>query len=362
MCTRSPCGPKIASTWAGPSTAPIQCGVQVENSAASPGLEHVAMPTRSATSCWLGPRSVRSSRRLPFVLQQSKLRSMDFEYDCIVVGAGPAGLSAALTLGRARRDVLVLDSGAPRNYAAREMHGVLGHDGLDPAELRRRGVDEIARYGIAVRDADVGDARVVDGGVEIGGHRARAVILATGLLDAVPDIDGFDAIYGISAHTCPYCDGWEHRDTRIAVYATAPEAREHLGLLLRQWSADVVVLDEPVERFVHDDGRLTAVEFGDDREPLARDALFFHAGMTPRTALAAALGCELNDGGYIVADAGDRQTSVDRVYAVGNCVEPMHNVPMAIADGALAAVRLNFRLVEEGVFSGSSPVLSAKSQ
>ena len=273
---------------------------------------------------------------------------MDFDFDCIIVGAGPAGLSAALTLGRARRRVLVLDSGEPRNHAARVMHGVLGHDGLDPAALRARGAEEVGHYGIEVRAETVETARTVDGGIEVDGRRARTLILATGLMDRTPDVEGFGSIYGISAHTCPYCDGWEHRDERIAVLASGDRAA-HRGRLLRRWSCDgVPVVREPVERFVAQDGRLTAIELA-GRPPLERDALFFHVGLEPRTALAAALGCELDENGYIVAAAGDRQTTVDRVYAIGNCVDPMHNVPMAIADGSLAAVRINDRLVEEGV-------------
>ncbi len=296
---------------------------------------------------------------------------MDIDWDCIVVGAGPAGLSAALTLGRARRRVLVLDSGAPRNHAAHAMHGVLGHDGLAPAALRARGVEELGRYGIAVRPAEPAHARSVDGGVEIHGERARTAILATGLLDPTPAIEGFDAIYGTSAHTCPYCDGWEHRDGRIAVLAPVQGAGVHLGRLLRQWSGDVVVLtggrpgvddDEeaalaaigvpveraPIERLASGDGRLTAIELA-GRPPLARDALFFHVGLEPRTALAAALGCALGEGGYVTVAAEDRQTTVDRVYAAGNCADPMQNVPMAIADGARAAIAVNVRLVGEGV-------------
>ncbi|HWM12244.1 MAG TPA: NAD(P)/FAD-dependent oxidoreductase [Solirubrobacteraceae bacterium] len=288
------------------------------------------------------------------------------DFDCIVVGAGPAGLSAALTLGRARRRVLVLDSGEPRNHAARAMHGVLGHDGLDPAALRARGVEELARYGIDVRAEAVDRARMVDGGVELAGFRARTLILATGLLDRTPAVEGFDAIYGISAHTCPYCDGWEHRDTRIAVLAS--DRAEHLGRLLRQWSSDVVVLAdgaeiedeeslaaygvdvvrEPVERFVSEDGRLTAIELS-GRPALERDALFFHIGMEPRTELATALGCTLDERGYVVASDTDRQTSVDRVYAIGNVADPMHNVPMAIADGSRVGAFVNLRLVDEGV-------------
>ena len=264
---------------------------------------------------------------------------MDHEWDCIVVGAGPAGLSAALTLGRARRRVLVLDSGAPRNYAARAMHGVLGHDGLAPAALRAKGREELARYGIEVREADISDPAALEG--------ARTVILATGMLDDTPAIEGFDAIYGISAHTCPYCDGFEHADTRIAVLAPG-DAADHLGMLLRQWSADVMVFRDGVARFHHTDGRLTALELAGG-ERVERDALFFHVGMQPRAALATALGCELTEAGFIVAAPEDRQTSVDGVYAAGNCADPMQNVVMAIADGARAGVAVNVRLVGEGV-------------
>src|SRR4051794_19055753 len=130
-------------------------------------------------------------------------------WDCIVVGAGPAGLNAALVLGRARRRVLVLDSAQPRNYATHEMHGVLGHDGLDPADLRARGRDELARYGVEVQTAEVEDAEALDGGARLlsarGADTGRTVLLATGLLDEVPDVAGFADVWGTSAHTCPYC-------------------------------------------------------------------------------------------------------------------------------------------------------------
>src|SRR4051794_12040361 len=113
-------------------------------------------------------------------------------WDCVIVGAGPAGLNAALVLGRARRRVLVLDSGEPRNCATHEMHGVLGHDGLDPAELRARGREELARYGVEVVTAVVQDAEVLGGAVRVmcGGRAesTRTVLLATGMLDEVPDI------------------------------------------------------------------------------------------------------------------------------------------------------------------------------
>src|SRR3954447_13545080 len=271
---------------------------------------------------------------------------MDFE--CIVIGAGPAGLSAALTLGRARRRTLVLDWGEPRNHAARAMHGVLGHDGLSPAALRARGIEEVGRYGVEVRSASVGSARATDGGFEIDGITSRTVVIATGLLDDTPPVEGFDAIYGISAHTCPYCDGWEHRDERIAVYAGG-EAAAHMGPLLRQWSADTVVVDPAeVTRFASTDGRLTHIELADGTS-LERDALFFNVAMHPRVDLAVELGCALTENGFIESAPLDRATSADGVYAVGNCADPMFNVPMSIADGARAAVWVNVRLLEAPV-------------
>ena len=121
-------------------------------------------------------------------------------WDCIVVGAGPAGLNAALVLGRARRRVVVLDNAQPRNYATHEMHGVLGHDGLDPAELRARGRAELAGYGVEVVSAEVQDAEVLDGVVRVSSTRGaevtRTVLLASGMLDEVPDIPGFAGVWG----------------------------------------------------------------------------------------------------------------------------------------------------------------------
>lgn len=290
-----------------------------------------------------------------------------------MVGGGPAGLNAALVLGRARRRVLVLDGGAPRNQAAHAMHGVLGHDGLDPAELRDRGRAELARYGVEVEDAGVEDAESVDGGVRLtwdgGSGAARTVVLATGMLDELPAVPGFAEVWGTSAHTCPYCDGWEHRDERLAVLA-AGERAAHLTTMLRQWSADVVLLtggphgvaseelarleqlevpivEAPVERLESEDGALRRVHLAGGAA-LERDALFFYVGWRPRTDLARQLGCAVREDGSIVVD-DDRATDVDRVYAAGNCADMMALVPVAAADGVRAAVAINTRLTFEAV-------------
>jgi thioredoxin reductase len=298
--------------------------------------------------------------------------------DCIIVGAGPAGLNAALVLGRARRRVLVLDSAAPRNYATHEMHGVLGHDGLDPAELRARGRAELARYGVQVVTLEVQGAEVLDGAVRVtcAGRveRTRTVLLATGMLDEVPDIPGFADVWGTSAHTCPYCDGFEHRDERLAVLA-AGDRGEHLAVLLRQWSDDVVlfsngphnltadqlarlqavgipVVETPVVGLDSDNERLRRVRLGDG-QTLDRDALFFYVGWRLRNDVARALGCELRDDGSIAVDS-NQATTVDRVYAAGNCCDPRALVPAAAGNGATAAVAINARLSVEDADSAAA--------
>src|SRR3954463_11485098 len=289
-------------------------------------------------------------------------------WDCIVVGAGPAGLNAALVLGRARRRVLVLDSARPRNYATHEMHGVLGHDGLDPADLRGRGRAELARYGVEVVTAEVEDAETLDRSVRLLSDRgwdvARTVLLATGMLDELPDIPGFSDVWGTSAHTCPYCDGFEHRDERLAVLA-AGDRGEHLAVLLHQWSDDVVLLsngphnlaadqlarvqavgvpiiETPVVGLDSDNGCLRRVRLGDG-QTLDRDSLFFYVGWRLRNDVARTLGCELRDDGSIAVDS-DQATTVDRVFAAGNCSEPRALVPAAAGSGTTAAVAINARL------------------
>jgi thioredoxin reductase len=290
-------------------------------------------------------------------------------WDCIIVGAGPAGLNAALVLGRARRRVVVLDDAQPRNYATHEMHGVLGHDGLDPADLRARGRAELAGYGVEVVSTEVHEAEIVDDVVRLGSTRgvdvARTVLLATGMLDDVPDIPGFAEVWGISAHTCPYCDGFEHRDERIAVLASGGRG-EHLAVLLRQWSGDVVLLSNGPHKLEVGqlarvralgipliDTRVVALE-GDaggrlrrvrleNGETLERDALFFYIGWRLRNDVARTLGCRLRDDGSIAVDS-EQATTVDRVYAAGNCADPRALVPVAAGSGVAAAVAINVRL------------------
>jgi thioredoxin reductase len=249
------------------------------------------------------------------------------------------------------------------------MHGVLGHDGLDPADLRARGRAELARYGVEVATATMNGAELISSSVRVlssrGADVARTVLLATGMLDEVPEIAGFADVWGTSAHTCPYCDGFEHRDERLAVLA-AGERGEHLAIVLRQWSDDVVLLSNGPHDLADDQlarvhalgipiiqtpvvaldsdgaGRLRRVRL-DDGDVLERDALFFYVGWQLRTEVAGTLGCERRGDGSIAIDA-HQATTVDRIYAAGNCADPRALVPAAAGSGVTAAVTINARL------------------
>jgi thioredoxin reductase len=187
------------------------------------------------------------------------------------------------------------------------------------------------------------------------------------MLDELPDIPGFADVWGTSAHTCPYCDGFEHRDERLAVLA-AGERGEHLAVVLRQWSDDVVlltngphdlaaeqlarvqtagvrVIEAAVLQLDGHDGRLRRVRLGDG-ETLDRDALFFYVGWRLRNEVAGTLGCELREDGSVAVDS-NQATTVDRVYAAGNCSDPRSLVPAAAGSGVTAAVAINARLCFE---------------
>src|SRR3954464_502906 len=184
---------------------------------------------------------------------------MTTNYDVAIVGGGPAGLSGALILGRSRRRVIVFDHSKPRNHAARNVHGYMGLDGIEPRELRRLGVSECKSYGVTFAEGEVmgGRREEVDyrsvfwlefqSGVSL---QARKLLLATGVVDELPELQGFHDFYGTTAHHCPYCDGWEHRDQRLVAYGKSKSAAK-LAIRLLAWSKQVtcctdgVVLPQP---------------------------------------------------------------------------------------------------------------------
>jgi thioredoxin reductase len=290
--------------------------------------------------------------------------------DVVVVGGGAAGLSAALVLGRSRRRTLVVDDGLPRNAPSPAAHSVFTRDGTPPAELRRIARDQLLPYDtvelrhgnvVSVSRDDVGFAILLGDGTEVG---ARRVLLALGVRDVLPEIEGFGALWGRGVLHCPYCHGWEVRDEPLALYADGPVAMEMAPLLL-QWSRDLLlctggrgglaeseretligagvrIVDAPVQR-LEGDGRLERVVFADGSvEP--RRALFVRPAQALASDVPVQLGCELTEAGLILAGA-DRQTSIPGVYAAGDAASPMQQILVAAAAGAEAAMMINRDLV-----------------
>ncbi len=295
------------------------------------------------------------------------------EYDVAVIGGGAAGLSAALVLTRARRRVVVIDAGEPRNAPASHMQGFLSRDGMPPTELLAAGRKEVAGYGGHLVDGRVETIRLNQAGFVVttaGGHvvRARRVLVTTGLRDEVPDVPGVRERWGRDLLHCPYCHGYEVRDRPIGVLGGTPDAVEH-ALLLRQWSDDVVyfahttaptdadrtrlrargvdVVDGPVARLVVTNDRLQGVELADGRV-VTRDAVFVRPRLVPHDDLLTALGCATHDSGWVVADHTGR-TSVPGVWVAGNAADPRAQVITAAGQGSAAAIALNADLVEEDV-------------
>lgn len=303
---------------------------------------------------------------------------MTTEFETIIVGGGSAALSAALMLGRARRRTLVVDGGAPRNAVAPHMHAVLGHDGRAPRELLTLGRAELERYdSVRVLDGHVEHVAAAASGFEVtldDGTRttAAAVLVATGVRDELPDIPGLTEQWGTGVVVCPYCDGWESRDARIAVLATTPMS-PHQAQLLRQWSprtrffangAEVADSDafalrargigiepDPIGRIVTaESGRLRGIELRDGRI-VEVERIFLQSRVVPNDALVRALGAATAKqfgGDWVQVDAFGA-TSVPGLYAAGNLTHPAINVPAASAAGTWAGAGINAWLIDQEV-------------
>ena len=295
-------------------------------------------------------------------------------YDVIIVGAGPAGLSAALMLGRCRRSVLVCDTGRPRNAAARALHGYLTRDGISPLEFLALSRQELEQYdtielrSLEVVGAECGEDRRFDVTLGSGEHaRSRKLLIATGVVDNLPAIDGFRELYGSSVFHCPYCDGWEHRDQPIAVYGRGDRGLG-LSLELTVWSRDLVlctdgpseidedgrarltrngigVHEEKIARLQGTGGALEHVVF-QSGEQLPRRALFFTTGQFQRSDLSIQLGCEFNAKGTVRTGKYE-STHLPGLYVAGDASRAVQWVVVAAAEGAEAAFAINTDLIEE---------------
>ena len=292
-------------------------------------------------------------------------------YEVVVIGGGAAGLSAALVLGRARRRVVVVDGGEPRNAPATYMHGYLSRDGMPPAELLVAGRAEAAAYGVEfisghVVSIEPGFTIALEDGEKLA---ARRILIATGATDELPSIPGVRERWGKDFLHCPYCHGWEVSDQPLGVLLTGTGSVEH-AQLIRQWTDDLIVfthahdltdaerqelealdiriVDGEVRELVVQDDQLRGVVLGDGRI-VERAALFVRPEMRPRLgALLQHFACETDDLGFLrVDDAG--RTSVAGLWAAGNVANPRAQVITAAGEGSAAAISINADLVEEDV-------------
>jgi thioredoxin reductase len=282
------------------------------------------------------------------------------DWDVIIVGRSYAGLAAALFLGRARRSVLVIGDGGPRNEAVAHVHGYPTRDGAGPAELIAQAEAELERYPsvqlVSGRVTELSGA-VGRFSARFGDHRTSGanIIVATGVNDAPPPVPGLAEHWGRGVFTCPFCDGWEHQDLPLGLVGD-PTIAAHLGRVLSNWSDSVTVFADvtddtvlaafaergvtverrPVARIVGDGASVSAVAL-DDGDQISVGAVFVAAAPTPNSGLAASVGCDLDPNGVILVD-GNGATSVPGVWAAGDVTQPgRHQVAIAVSGAVIAA-------------------------
>jgi thioredoxin reductase len=300
------------------------------------------------------------------------------QYECAIIGGGPAGLNAALVLGRARRNTLLLDDNKPRNAVTHASHGFITRDGVKPAEFRRIAHEEISRYpAVRYRESQVTDVMKTEFGFQLETNEgetfaARKLIIATGLKETFPSIAGLRDFYGKSLFNCPYCDGWELRDKKL-ILVTEGEHAFHTAKLIYNWSGDLIVctngksnvtveqqellfnhginvITTPIASFHGQDGQLAEVKFVDDTA-IVREGGFVTPEFSQKAIFVERLGCERGEMGGLVTDAFGR-TSVKGIYAAGDTslIAPSQLI-IAAAEGSRAAMGVNADLTEEGFYN-----------
>jgi thioredoxin reductase len=297
--------------------------------------------------------------------------------DCAIIGGGPAGLSAALVLGRARRSVIVFDDNQPRNAVTQEAHGFLTRDGVKPDEFRQLAHQEISKYpSVEIQRTRITDVRnhenmfelVTDDNTVV---QARTIILATGLKETLPAIDGIHDYYGKSLFSCPYCDGWELKDKPLVIIVEDGQQAFHMGKLAWNWSHDLLVctndhtalteeqkaalrkkeiqiVEDRITALVGKNGMLEQVVFANHEES-ARQGGFIAPRWQQASSFGAQLGCEMKvlDGNALAVIVTDQlgRTSVKGVYAAGEVIGPSQLI-VAAAQGSMAAAGVNFDLTQ----------------
>jgi thioredoxin reductase len=303
--------------------------------------------------------------------------------DVVIVGGGPAGLNAALMLGRARKRVLLCDAGTPRNAAAESIHGFVTRDGTPPREFRHIAREQLRPYGVEVREVRVSAVRPLASGFQVLLEEGRAVntrrvLLATGMVDVLPELPGYRELWGRSIFQCPYCHGWEVQGQAFGVLATQMALLD-FALLLTGWSRDVTVFThqsfelspEQRARLQHagvqceerrirrllshaepeaGGGLLKAVELEDGT--LVPRQVLFAAPPQQQTVLVQQLGLALDEQGFVRVN-DHRETSIPGIYAAGDLTTRLQGAVMAAAAGCLAAAMLNHALNLESAERGN---------
>lgn len=298
---------------------------------------------------------------------------MSFDCDVTIVGGGPAGLSAALILARACRRAIVFDTGRPRNAASQQVHGFLSRDGIAPGALIQSARQDLAQYSsVQIETEEVVAARCLSPGFEVtlaNGRtcRSKKLLIATGVEDNLPAIEGLRELYGKTAFHCPFCDAWEMRGKAIAVYGRGDRGYG-LSLELLGWTHNIVlctdgdhdlteaqrlelarngivVRDEPIARFEGRHGVLERIVF-EQGEPIASAAVFFTTGQHQVSPLARNLGCEFNAKGT-VRTGRHESTRVPGLFVAGDASRDVQWIVIAAAEGAEAAYAMTLDLLAE---------------
>ncbi len=298
------------------------------------------------------------------------MSNMNQLLDVLIIGGGPAGLNAALVLGRARKNVVVIDDETPRNWVTRESHGFVTRDGASPREFRKAAKEQIAAYPSVQFASDTATAITGNDGdfviktTQGASYRTRKILFAVGKKDLPLDINGLTEVYGKSAFVCPYCDGWELRDQSLVIIVSGDKAL-HMAKVISGWTTqytictngsdsltdeqreelkrhNVTVFDAPIQSINSEEGMVQQVVLNDGIA-IPCTGVFFQPKLFTGSELPKAIGCEITESGTVIVDASGK-TSVAGVYSAGDAASEMYQAITAASLGALSAVSINNEL------------------